>query len=132
MASRSARSIETAIIVLIAVAVVVFVAIRLLDRPAPIFYARLVDEQTLAIGTVTGPGTWTRVTQVQETSENIVLGVSSLQTPLPGTGGDTKELTVHLTEPIGDRPVIDANTGLIVPKTTCPPPAYLAPGCTQP
>jgi hypothetical protein len=132
MASRRARSIETAVIVLIAVAVVVFVAIRLLDRPAPIDYARLVDQQTLALGTVTGPGTWTRVTQVQETPDSVVLGVSSLQAPLPGTGDDMKELIVHLSEPIGDRPVIDANTGLEVPKTTCPPPAYLAPGCTQP
>jgi len=49
--------------------VVVFVAIRLLDRPSAFYYARVVDDHTVVIGTVSGPGVWTRVTSVQETSD---------------------------------------------------------------
>ena len=94
------------------------------------YYARVVDDHTLVIGTVSGPGVWTRVTSVQEASDRVVIGVSSLRAPLPGTGDDVTELTVHLVELIGAKTVIDANTGLDVPRTHCLPPAYLAPGCT--
>lgn len=131
MASREARRLaRVAIAVGIAIVVVVFVAIRLLDRPAPIYYVRLVDDRTVVIGTVSGPGTWTRVTTVAETPTGITLGVRSLRAPLPGTGDDVTELTVHLGEPIGDKTVTDVSTGLVVPRTRCLPPAYLAPGCT--
>ena len=114
----------------IAIAVVVLVAIKGLDQPMPFSYARVVDDHTLVIGTVSGPGTWTRVTSVQEGSDRIVIGVSHLRAPLPGTGDDLMELTVHLGEPIGEKTVMDASTGLDVPRTHCMPPAYMAPGCT--
>ena len=133
MSSRGAlRAAEIAVVVILAIALVAFVAINLLDRPALITYARLLDEQTLALGTVTGSGTWTRVTQVRETPDEVVVAVSSLSAPVPGAGDDLAELTVHLAEPIGTRRVVDANTGADVPKTTCLPPAYLASGCTEP
>ena len=114
----------------IALAVVGFAAVKLLDRPAAVYYAREVDSHTLAIGTITGPGTWTRVTTVQETSDRIVITVSSLSAPLPGAGDDLTELSVQLAEPIGAKIVTDGTTGLVVPRTSCLPPAYLAPGCT--
>jgi hypothetical protein len=121
---------EVAIAAAVAIVVVVFAAIKLLDQPSALYYARVVDDHTLAIGTVSGPGTWTRVTSVQEASDRVVIGVSSLRAPLPGTGDDVTELSVHLSEPIGDKTVTDASTSLDVPRTHCLPPAYLAPGCT--
>jgi hypothetical protein len=127
---RGRQRARVAIATVIAFAVVGFAAVKLLDRPAALYYARPVDNHTLAIGTVTGPGTWTRVTAVQETSDRIVITVSSLSAPLPGAGDDLNELLVQLAEPIGARIVTDASTGLVVPRTSCLPPAYLAPGCT--
>jgi hypothetical protein len=130
MAHRTRRLGEVAAVVAIAIAVVVVVAIKLLDQPTRFDYARVIDDHTLVLGTVTGPGTWTRVTSVQEASDRVVIGISSLRAPLPGTGDDLVELTVHLAEPIGEKTVTDASTGREVPRTHCLPPAYLAPGCT--
>lgn len=98
------------------VVALVAIAIRLLDASGPIFTYRVIDDYTLGIGTVTGPGTWTRVTAVTETSSSISVTVNSLRAPLPGTGDDILELRVTLSAPIGGRTVIDAN-GLPVPRS---------------
>ncbi|MEA2526303.1 MAG: hypothetical protein QOF73_3530 [Thermomicrobiales bacterium] len=113
-----------------AVLLLILGSIRLLDRPAPIFYYRVVDDRTLALGLVSGPGTWTRLTVSEEGAETVRLEVSSLSAPLPGTGGDEIEVTIKLRDPIGAKAVIDLSSGLEVPRTRCVPPAYLAPGCT--
>lgn len=129
---RARRFGAAAIAVIVAVALVALAAFMLFDRAAPIFYARIVDDRTLALGTVTGPATWTRVTLVRESPDTIIVALSSLSAPIPGYGDDLTELAVHLSAAIGKRSVTDANTGHDVPLTTCRPPAYLAPGCTQP
>jgi hypothetical protein len=119
----------------IAVAVVlvlVVTAVRLLDSASWIYYYRVVDDRTLVVGTVTGPGAWTRVTSVTETPATVTITVSSLLIRLgPGTAvGIPVESVAKLHDPIGSRTVLDGSSGLSVLLTRCPPPMYAAPGCT--
>ena len=65
-------------IALAVVLVLVFAAVRLLTGASWIYYYRVVDDQTLVVGTVTGPGAWTRVTSVTETPSTVTITVSSL------------------------------------------------------
>ncbi|OGN80893.1 MAG: hypothetical protein A2X23_06550 [Chloroflexi bacterium GWC2_73_18] len=115
----------------VAVVVVLVVAwVRALDRAMPIEYYRVVDAQTVVVGSLTGAGAWTRLTSVVETPAAVTVTVSSLQAPLPGAGAaNLLELVVKLHDPLGSRPVIDGSDGENVPRTRCLPPWYLAPGC---
>ena len=116
----------------VAVALVVLVAaVRLLDGASWIDYYRVVDDQTLVVGTVTGRGAWTRVTNVTETPATVTIIVSSFLIQFgPGTAvGVPVEFFAMLHDPIGSRTVIDGSSGLPVPRTRCMPPAYAAPGC---
>jgi len=60
-------------IVLAIVLVLVVTAVRLLDAGSSIDYDRVVDDHTLVAGTVTGPGAWTRVTNVTETRSTVTI-----------------------------------------------------------
>ena len=113
------------------VLLLVVVAVRLLDGASWIYYYRVVDDRTLVVGTITGPGAWTRVTSVTETPATITITVSSLLIRLgAGTAvGIPVESVAKLHDPIGSRTVIDGSSGLPVPRTRCMPPAYAAPGC---
>ena len=116
----------------VAVALVVLVAaVRLLDSASWIDYYRVVDDQTLVVGTVTGRGAWTRVTNVTETPATVTIIVSSFLIQLgPGTAvGVPVEAFATLRDPIGTRTFIDGSSGLPVLRTRCLPPAYSAPGC---
>ena len=118
-------------IVVAAVVLFVIVSVRALDRATPIDYYRIVDQQTLVVGTMTGTASWTRVAGVAETPSTITITVSSLNAPVPGTDvGYRLELTVELVAPIGSKTVVDGSSGGIVTLTRCLPPTYLAPGCT--
>jgi hypothetical protein len=120
------------LIALVAVVILAVVAIRSLDSPSWIFYYRAVDDHTLVVGTVTGPGAWTRVTSVMETPSTVTITVSSLLVHIgAGTAsGVPVESTATLRDPIGSRMVIDGSSGLPVQRTHCLPPAYFAPGCS--
>lgn len=111
--------------------VLVVAAIRLLDSAAWIDYYRVDDEQTVVVGTVTGPGAWTRVTSVTETPSTVTITVSSLLLQIgPGSAvGVPVESVAKLHDPIGSRTVIDGSCGLPVLRTRCLPPTYAAPGC---
>jgi hypothetical protein len=113
------------------VLLLVIVAVRLLDGASWIYYYRVVDDRTLVVGTITGPGAWTRVTSVTETPATVEITVNSLVVQLgPGTAvGVPVESFAMLHDPIGSRTVIDGSSGLPVPRTRCLPPAYSAPGC---
>ncbi len=115
-----------------AVLLLVASAIRLLDGASWIYYYRVVDERTLAVGTATGKGASTRVTSVVETPTTVTITVSSFLFQL-GAGTDagiTVESIARLRDPIGNRSVIDGSSGKPVVRTRCPWPSYLAPGCT--
>jgi hypothetical protein len=103
------------------VVVVVLLALAL-DSATPVFYYRPINDYALAVGTVTGNNTWTRVTGVNESAESVTVYVKSMRAPLPGTGDDTVELTVRLTAPLGGRSVIDGSSGVTVARLKVPIP----------
>jgi len=113
------------------VLLLVIVAVRLLDGASWIYYYRVVNDRTLVVGTITGPGAWTRVTSVTETPATVEITVNSLVVQLgPGTAvGVPVESVATLRDPIGTRTVIDGSSGVPVLRTRCLPPAYSAPGC---
>lgn len=117
-----------------AVALIVILAVigyRLLDKPNSIFYYRVVDDQTLAAGTVSGPNANVRVTNVVETSSTVTITVSGLSISIgPSNGAGTPyESIAKLSQPLGDRTVIDGSNGQTVQRATCPPPASFATVC---
>jgi hypothetical protein len=106
-------------IAVVVVVVLVVTAVRLLDGATWIYYYRVVDDQTLVVGTVTGPGAWTRVTSVTESPATVTITVSSLLIQLgPGTDvGIPVESVAMLHDPIGSRTVLDGSSGLPVRQT---------------
>jgi hypothetical protein len=117
--------------VVVVTVVLAVAAVRSLDRPSWIYYYRVLDDQTLVVGTVTGPGAWARVTSVAETPSTVTISVSSMLIQL-GSGtavGIPVDSVATLHDPIGGRNVVDGSSGLLVQRTRCLPPAYLAPGC---
>lgn len=118
-------------VVLALVAAVVFTGYRLLDTATWIYYYRVVDDHTLVVGTVSGPGAWARVTSVTETPTTVTIIASNFFFQLgPSTAeGVGYESVAKLRDPIGGRTVIDGSSGLSVQRATCPPPAIFAPVC---
>jgi hypothetical protein len=105
-------------IVLFIVIALAFGEVLLLDARAPIEYYRVVDDHTLVVGAGTGPTFWAHVTSVSETESAVVVGVSSVRVPLPSTNDQITEVTVSLRDPIGDRALVDASSGLPVPAAS--------------
>ena len=62
-------------LVVVVVLLLLVTAFRLLDGASWIYYYRIVDDHTLAVGTVTGPRAWTRVTSVIETPTTVTITV---------------------------------------------------------
>jgi hypothetical protein len=119
---------------LVIVAVVVMFgvgAIRLLDGASLIQYYRVVDEQTLVVGTISGVGATVRVTDLEETSTTVTITVRSFHVQLgPGNaGGSAHESVATLQESVGARTVIDGSSGLPIQRAACPPPAVFAAVC---
>ncbi len=119
-------------VVLAAVLILAVAAFRLLDRPSQIFYYRVADDRTLAVGTSEGVGPWTRITDLSETPSTVTITVSSLYVRLgPATVSAVwVESLAKLGDAIGGRTVIDGSSGIPVVRTRCVPPAYLAAGCS--
>ena len=113
------------------VLVLVVAAVRLLDSATWIDYYRVVDHQTLLVGTVSGEGATVRVTNVTEAPTTVTITVSTFYFQLgPGTSvGIPYESVAKLQEPLGSRTVIDGSSGLPVQRATCPPPSVFAPVC---
>jgi hypothetical protein len=105
-------------IVLVAVLIMALAYVRLADASYAVYQYRVVDDHTFQISSVTGPWTWTRVTGVTETTSSVIVSVNSISFQFaPGFGDDIVWLVVTLRDPIGDRTVIDASSGLPVPRT---------------
>lgn len=118
-------------VVVALVVVLVFTGFRLLDSATWIYYYRVVDDQTLLVGTVSGPGAWVRVSNVTETPTTVSITVTNFFIQLgPGTAeGVPYESVAKLHDPLGSRAVIDGSTGLPVQRAHCPPPTVFAPIC---
>lgn len=112
---------------------------RWLDRSQPIQVYRLIDDRTIAVEVDASSPQWTRVTGVTETSDRVIVSVGSFIFPWPqGPGGGvgrSEELRVTLSQPLGNRMVVDGNTGETVPRVNCTPQAWAqgeCPGQTGP
>lgn len=119
---------------LAAVALVVVVAVigyLLLDKPNSISYYRVIDDYTLVAGSDSGPNANVRVTSVVETASTVSVTVSALDLTFgqTGEGATPYESIAKLSDPLGDRTVIDGSDGEVVRRATCPPPAYFATVC---
>lgn len=118
--------------VLAVIGVVWIVVVFGLDKPSWIYYYRVLDDHTLLVGTTTGPGAWTRVTDIAETPSTVTITVRSFLFeigPVSG-GGLPVESVATLLDHIGARTVFDGSSGLEVRRASCPPPAYFAAICT--
>ena len=102
------------LLVLAAVAVLVAVALGglALDRPSAIHGYKQIDERTIAVQTIGGPSTWTRLGSIVESSSAVTVELRSLRMPFAaGSGDDLTWVAVNLSTPLGDRQVIDASSG---------------------
>lgn len=122
---------DVLVFVLLSVLVVGFVTYQLLDSPTYIYYYRVLDERTLMVDTVTGPGAQVRVTAVAETPSTVTITVRSLYIRLgAGTSvGHDFQSVAKLREPLADRTVIDASDGHRVARVDCSRPDVFAPVC---
>jgi hypothetical protein len=98
-----------AIIAIAAFGLAWFLYLRPGGGPITIDYYRIVDEDSIIIGTTTGACDESRVTEVAETPHSVTITVHSFTFdfgPCPGVGIPI-ELAVELDRPLGDRPVFD-------------------------
>jgi hypothetical protein len=130
MARSRGRWLRLAVI-LVVVVVLAFTAFQLLDSPSRIEYYRVVDDRTVAVGTVSGPRAWVRVTGVTETSTDVTITVRTFFVQLgPSTAvGINYESMVTLHAPLAGRTVIDGTSGLPVQQVRCYPPTVFASPC---
>jgi hypothetical protein len=79
------------------------------SQPLVVDYYRVVDEDSIIIGTLTGLNVETRITKVAEASDSVTITVQSFTIALgPSTDrGYPIELPVELGEPLGERAVFD-------------------------
>jgi len=114
-------------VVLVVLIVLVIASIRALDRTMPIQNYQVVDQQTLAVWTTGGPGSWTRITSVVETPSSITIVVSTLPIPfVPSSDmGSFLELTVRLNSLLGNRVVVDGSSGQTLTLAPSPWPPRL-------
>jgi hypothetical protein len=84
---------------------------------------RVVDGRTIAVKVGVAPCSWTRVTGVAETVTAISIKVETLPCPLPLAGTaqlDLRELTVSVSDGVGNRAITDAQGQPIPLRTTEP------------
>jgi hypothetical protein len=79
---------------------------------------RVIDDHRIVVQAIGGPGVWTRVTGVTETTTAVTVRLSAIQPPLPGASDDIIEFTIDLRDPIGVRQVIDGSSGLVTPRSS--------------
>ena len=109
--------------VVLAILVGLLVVGRWLDRSQPIQSYRVINNQTIAVQVDASSPQWTRITGVTETSDRVTVSVGSFLFPWPQPQagvGTSEELLVTLSQPIGNRSVIDGYTGDTVAQVLCP------------
>lgn len=114
MKRRALRRVAVSVAV---VAVIVVALGVLLEDTAPIDYYRLTGPSDLVVGAEAGPALWARVAGVVETDTQVIVTVKGVRAPIPSTGSIV-ELTVHLSEPLGTRNVLDGRSPTPVPPQT--------------
>ena len=101
--------------IVLAVVIVLAVILRPADVHVTADQYQVLDDINIAVRTSGGPGTWTRVTDVEETDSTVAITVSSISFPF-GTQNNIVWLVVPLRLSIDSRTVIDAPTGNAVAR----------------
>ncbi len=117
------------VVVVVVLVLVTVATVRFLDRPNPIAFYRVIDQQRIGLETSAGPGSWTRVTSVVETASSVTVIVSTIEISF-GPGADERtfvEATATLNSPLGDRVVIDGSSGQTLRRAPSPWPPQLGP-----
>lgn len=101
--------------------------------PTYIYYYRLVDDQTLALGIDSG-NKGNRLSGLVEAPDSVTVTVVALELTIgaSGVGATPAEVDAHLSEPLGNRTVIDGKTGQPIERVACPPPHVSSEPCNQP
>jgi hypothetical protein len=85
---------------------------------------RVIDDRTIAVEVDASSPQWTRITGVTETWDRVTVSVGSFIFPWPSGPeagvGRSQELLVTLSQPLGNRSVIDGNMGDEVEQAACP------------
>lgn len=116
---------------LIVVAIAAIAVYSWLTSPTTLEYYRAVDDNTIALGIFDSGNIDNRVSGVAETPEKVTVSVVALQLTLgaSGQGAIPLEVEAHLAQPLGNRAVIDASTGMALQRASCPWPAVFASPC---
>jgi hypothetical protein len=81
------------------------------DGPTLIPTYRVVDQQHLILRAQTGAALSVRATRVDETADSVIVVIQAIELPLPSTGSTLTDVPVTLTQPLGERAVIDGSSG---------------------
>ena len=108
----------------LAVALFVVVGVLLLAQNSTVVVPEMnsysvVDQRSIVVQVGVAPCSWTRVTNVAETSTEVRVKVETLPCPIPGPGTAelaVRELKVSLAADLGVRIVEDANGQAVPPR----------------
>jgi hypothetical protein len=108
------RRLALVLALLVTIPVVTFL---LADRSPAIGSYRVSGDRTIIVMVAVGPGSWTRLGSVVETSDSVTVTVRSFHFQWGAGPGyaEIVEIFIALRDPLGARPVIDGGSGLAVP-----------------
>ena len=108
------RRLLVAAVVLVALATVRLAVVR----PAHIGGYRVIDDYNIALQVLGASPTWRGVTEQTETGSTVTVAVSHITFEFGAGFGDERiaYVAVRLSEPLGDRQVIDATSGTAIPR----------------
>jgi len=120
--SRKRRP-RAAVAVVLGVASLVLLALVLVAQDSTVLVPNmgpytLIDQRTISVRVAVAPCSWTRVTEVAETSGEVRVKVRTLPCPIPLPQTDelaARELTVSLATDLGAR-VVEDWSGAAVPR----------------
>jgi hypothetical protein len=102
-----------------AAALVALAVVRLAVRPTFVGGYRGIDDYNIALQVLGASPTWRGITEQTETASEVTVGVSEISMLQFGAGfGDERigYVVVSLRDPLADRQVVDASTGVAIPR----------------
>jgi hypothetical protein len=106
-ASHWRRNLAIAVLVVVVV-LVGYVALTF--RPQQVVFYRVVNDHTLVVQAQAGVLLWPHLSGLTETPTQVLVTVSGIGIPAPAVE-ELYDVTVVLAQPLGDRTVIDGNSG---------------------
>ena len=107
---------------LLVAAVVAFVVLAIVRlgviRPAYVGGYRVIDDYNIALQVIGASPTWRGLTEHTETGSTVTVAVSHITFEFGAGPGDERiaYVAVRLSEPLGNRQVIDATSGTAIPR----------------